>query len=241
MDALKLKEILDRHAQWVRNAGGEGADLSRADLSGADLSGANLSWADLSLADLSLADLRGADLSWADLSGADLSRADLSGADLSLANLSGANLSLANLAGANLAGANLSRADLSGADLSLANLSGANLSGAKHAELVCAQTIIAPQGDLIAWKKCRHSVIVKLLIPMHAQRSNATGRKCRAEVALVLEVIGADEGVSEYTDAVKYRKGELVHCDRWEENRWIECGGGIHFFLTREEAEAYEI
>ena len=25
----------------------------------------------------------------------------------------------------------------------------------------------------------------------------------------------------------------------WEEDRWIECGGGIHHFLTRTEAEAY--
>jgi hypothetical protein len=30
-----------------------------------------------------------------------------------------------------------------------------------------------------------------------------------------------------------------VRCDKWNEDRWIECGGGIHFFLTRIEAERH--
>jgi uncharacterized protein YjbI with pentapeptide repeats len=66
---LSLQVVLERHALWVRNEGGERAILSGADLSGADLSGA----------DLSGAILRGAILSGAILSGADLSGAILSG------------------------------------------------------------------------------------------------------------------------------------------------------------------
>jgi hypothetical protein len=31
-----------------------------------------------------------------------------------------------------------------------------------------------------------------------------------------------------------------VRCDTWNEDRWTECGGGIHFYLTREEAAAHE-
>jgi len=30
-----------------------------------------------------------------------------------------------------------------------------------------------------------------------------------------------------------------VRCDKWDDDRWNECSGGIHFFLTRAEAEAY--
>jgi hypothetical protein len=53
-------------------------------------------------------------------------------------------------------------------------------------------------------------------------------------------VIGAKEGVSVYTADIVYRVGEVVRCDVWNEDRWVECGGGIHFFLTRKEAELYD-
>jgi len=212
----------------------EKAVASRANLSRANLYGANLSRANLSRADLSRADLSRANLSRADLSGADLSGANLYGADLYGADLSGANLYGANLSGANLSGANLSRADLS-----RANLSRADLSGAKNAELVIAQTRILPDGDLIGWKKCKDGVIVKLAIPAAAKRSHAFGRKCRAEFADVLEVIGASSGVSSHDDKTEYRVGCRVAADRFDENWQEECSGGIHFFITRIEAENY--
>ena len=154
------------------------------------------------------------------------------------ANLYGADLSRADLSRANLSRANLSRADLSRADLYGADLYGADLSGANNAGLVIARTLIVPDGDLRVWKKCSNDVLVHLLIPSDARRSNATGRKCRAEFADVLEVVGADVGVSLHDGKTQYKKGERVACDKWEENRFIECAGGIHFYLTREEAEA---
>ena len=164
------------------------------------------------------------------------SRADLSGADLSGADLSGADLS-----GANLFGADLSGADLSGADLSGANLFGADLSRAKIDDITAARLSILPDcGDVIGWKKCRGDVIVKLLIKDDTPRSNATGRKCRAERATVLEVIGAEFGISKYDPKFEYIVGSEVVCHEWDANRWNECGGGIHFFITRIEAENYE-
>jgi uncharacterized protein DUF5758/pentapeptide repeat protein len=150
---------------------------------------------------------------------------------------SGADLYGANLHGANLYDANLHGANLHGADLRGANLHGANLHGAKNSELAQAQTSILPEGNIVGWKQCRGKVIVKLLIPQKARRSNAAGRKCRAEYAQVLRVFGATEGVSKYNETVIYRKGETVNCDDWNEDRWTECGGGIHFYLTRIEAE----
>jgi hypothetical protein len=167
-------------------------------------------------------------------------RANLSGADLYGADLSGANLSGADLYGANLSGANLYCANLSGADLS-----GANLSGAENAALVHAQTSIVPeQGAFEGWKKCADGVLVRLLIPAKAKRSNATGRKCRAEMVKVLEVVDKDgkpakRGVSKHDGKTEYVKGKVVKCDKWEENRFEECAGGIHFFITRIEAENY--
>ena len=162
------------------------------------------------------------------------SRANLTRANLHGANLSGANLSGANLTRANLYGANLSDANLSGA-----NLYGANLYGAKNTELAEAITSILPEGNIVGWKKCRQGVIVKLLIPQKARRSNATGRKCRTEYATVLHVFGAEYGVSSYDGVTEYHKGATVRCDTWNENRFVECGGGIRFYLTRIEAEAH--
>ena len=124
--------------------------------------------------------------------------------------------------------------------MSGANLSGADLSGADLSDFQKALLSILPDcGDVIGWKKCAGGVIVKLLIAEGVRRSNATGRKCRAESAVVLEVFGGDVGISQHDNKTTYRKGETVVCDKWEEDRWVECGGGIHFFITRAEAEAY--
>ncbi len=232
----ELKVILDNHKKWLF---GE-ADGVRANLSGANLSEANLSEANLSEANLFLANLSGANLSGANLSGANLFLANLSGANLSGANLYGANLSGANLSGANLFLANLSGADLSGANLSGANLSEADLSGANLSELIKARLSILPdEGDIIGWKKCKNDVIVKLLIKDGVKHSNATGRKCRAERAIVLEVFGAAVGISSHDNATEYVVGKEVVCDKWGEDRFVECAGGIHFFITRVEAENY--
>ena len=151
------------------------------------------------------------------------------------ANLSGANLSGANLYGANLYGANLYGANLYGADLSRANLS-----RAKNAELVIAQTRILPEGDIIGYKKCREDVIVKLLIPKEAKRSHAFGRKCRAEYAQVLEIFGSTLAVSKEDASFAYKVGDTVKPvepfnEKWQE----ECASGIHFFITKIEAENY--
>jgi uncharacterized protein YjbI with pentapeptide repeats len=171
---------------------------------------------------------------------ANLYGANLYGANLYGANLYGANLRGADLYGADLRGANLRGANLRGADLRGANLYGANLRGAKEIpELALAESNILPEGNIVGWKKCRNGVIVKLLIPQKAHRSNATGRKCRAEYIQVLRVYGAEEGISQHDGKTTYRKGEIVRCDEWNPDRWVECGGGIHFFLTRIEAENF--
>ena len=160
-------------------------------------------------------------------------------ANLAGANLAGAYLAGTNLAGAYLARANLAGANLAGAYLAGANLAGAYLAGAKNADLAIAKTRILPEGDLIGWKKCMQDVIVKLRIPEAAKRSHAFGRKCRAEYADVIEIIGADVGISKHDCSTEYRVGQRVIPHRFDENWAEECSSGIHFFITRLEAEAY--
>jgi hypothetical protein len=191
--------------------------------------------------------LMGVNLREANLREANLVEASLRGANLVEANLVGANLREASLRGARLVGANLMGANLVGANLEEANLREANLVGANlvGAKDICPTTVakltIVHEGQMIGWKKCADDVLVKLLIPAEARRSNATARKCRAEFVVVLDVLGGEVGTSMYDATVKYRRGETVRANKWEANRWIECGGGIHFFITREEAEAFSL
>jgi hypothetical protein len=200
-----------------------------ANLAGAYLAGANLAGANLD----------GANLAMANLAGANLARANLAGANLARANLAGANLAGANLAGANLDGAYLARANLAGA-----NLAGANLDGAQCADLAIARTRILPEGDIIGWKKLRDGLIAKLLIPAKAKRSHAFGRKCRAEYAKVLEIWNGKKAVKEGfsshdNGATAYRVGKVVKPDSFSKDWQTECTPGIHFFITRLEAEDY--
>ena len=206
-------------------------------------------------ADLRGAYLRHADLRDADLCDADLRDADLCDADLRDANLYGADLRDASLYGASLRGADLYGADLRDANLYGADLRDANLRDANHVKLSIAKISILPnEGDIIGWKKAwtddtmpPKSVIVKLLIPADAQRSNATGRKCRASTARVLDLQDKQgnslppdtTAYSGYDTDFTYKKGETIHVEDFDTNRWKECAPGIHFFITRIEAVEY--
>lgn len=199
--------------------------------------------------------LCGADLRGANLSDANLSYTDLRGADLWSANLRNVDLSYANLSDANLNRADLNGADLLGVNLSGADLSYADLSGANHVKLSIAKISILPdEGDIIGWKKAYvddtmppKPVIVKLLIPSDAQRSNATGRKCRASKARVLDLQDKQgnslppdtTAYSGHDTDFTYQKGETVHVEDFDTTRWHECATGIHFFITRIEAVEY--
>ena len=176
------------------------------------------------------ADLQGADLRGADLQGANLQGADLWGADLQGADLRGAYLQGADLQGAYLWRANLRRTDLQGADL----------------QKIYAVNTILPDGELIVWKKLRGDIIAKLLIPTKAKRVNAIGsRKCRFEYAKVLAIYDGEKEVNNgrgmHDSDFIYTVGETVKPDKFDDSPLIECSNGIHAFITRQEAEDYNI
>ena len=90
----------------------------------------------------------------------------------------------------------------------------------------------------------REGLIAKLRIPADAKRSNATGRKCRAEYAEVMEVVNAAGnavavGYSQHDHRFEYRAGDTVRPHAFDDDRWNECAPGIHFYITRAEAEAW--
>lgn len=204
-----LREILDKHVKWLNKEDGG----KRADFHHADLSGADLHGANLSRAKLVEANLSGADLRYTDMSGVNLCYADLSGGILRGANLLGA------------------------------RLSGTNLTDAVYKDTVL--NLQCPEeGSFIAWKKLADDNIAKLLIPEDAERSSATTRKCRASKAIVMAIYNKNgekisEGRSKHDFGFVYRVGKTVYPDSWDEDRWNECSNGIHFFMTRKEAEEY--
>ena len=169
-----------------------------------------------------------------------LEKATTQGADLQGADLRGVDLRGADLRGAYLRGVDLQDADLQDADLRGADLQDAYLRGAKNAATAIAMTRILPEGTLIGWKALRNGVIAKLMIPEYAKRSHAFGRKCRCEFAEVLELHGAEVGYSIHDANFAYRVGDVVKPHEWSEDWQKECAGGIHFWITRAEAEAWQ-
>ena len=172
------------------------------------------------------ANLSWTDLRWANRKGANLKGANLKGANFEGANLSGANFEGANFEGANLSWTDLGEAYLKGAYLGEAYLKGANL---PHFQ-ICPE-----DGDFIAWKKVVGGVI-KLLVPKEAKRtSSLVGRKCRAEFVVVLE----GSGTSTHDYVTQYAPGLTVYPDKYDDDIRVECTSGIHFFMTKREAEEY--
>lgn len=257
----ELQDIIESHKKWLNGYGGERANLCGADLSDtdlrnvnlhhallihADLRNANLSGIDLCGVDLSDARLCNADLSCAIINAANLSYADLSGVNLCYTNLCNTDLHNANISDANLCGTNLSGANLSRANLSRANLRGTDLSKLIYDEDTAFYALQCPEtGSFIGYKKA-HGYIVELEILADAKRSSATSRKCRCSAAKVLSITtisGKSTKVKEIASNrdsnFVYRVGEIVRVDCFDENRWNECSTGIHFFITRSEAERY--
>lgn len=216
--------------------------------------------------DDAILDLRNVILENMDLSGWDLHRIDFSKSDflnvkLDDCNLEGiracntlfkeislknVNLKNAVLCEADFRGCNLSGADICGADMFAAMLYRADLSGVRSDEKTKFFKLYCPETDaFIAWKVCFNRRIVRLLVPKDAVRVSGTTNEVRCNKAKVLSVKSIDEKET-YPDAHSYvdedfiyRTGEMVYAKNFNPNRFIESGGGIHVWLTRDEAVAY--
>jgi hypothetical protein len=123
-----------------------------------------------------------------------------------------------------------------------------------------AKPTLPKHGKIIGWKKLRDKLIAKLEIPARAKRVMCQGptRKCRASVARVLTIyIGCPHarkwneehgqtnetrsGVSCFSRTLAhYVVGKTVIADMFDPRPNVECSHGINFFLSREEAEAYD-
>lgn len=150
------------------------------------------------------------------------------------------------LVGTDFQASSLNEADISGANLFHAKLENADLTAiisditTKFFALHCPV-----KGAFLGYKKCYGHRIVQLLIPSEARRSSATTTCCRCDKAKVLSIKDMhtyknyNEAVSYVDDHFIYRVGEWVEAENFNPNRWVDSTGGIHFWLTQNEAENY--
>lgn len=108
------------------------------------------------------------------------------------------------------------------------------------------------EGSFRGYKIARdgsYPAMVKLIIPADAKRSSGNERKCRCDKAFVEEIIplfGPFKGEkvmtarSDHDPNFFYHAGQMVGpITNFEEDRWITCAAGIHFFMNKNEALSY--
>lgn len=101
-----------------------------------------------------------------------------------------------------------------------------------------------PEGDIIVWKKLYCGYLAKLLIPADVERVTNISNKCRAKMAKVLEILtptgeNAQQMCSYHNTCFLYEVGKDVVAENWDNNPLNTCAGGIHFFMTKKQAEDY--
>lgn len=179
-----------------------------------------------------------ANFGWANLTGANLTGANLTRAYFYDADLTGADLTDANLTGADLGGADLTLANLTRANLTRANLTDVSLGGAELPDFQIPQNV-----ELTVYKKLRDNVVAELLIPAYASRTaTPVDNKCRASEAKVIALHGttSTEVSSLRDEGFIYKLGATVKPNDYNPDIRVACTNGIHFFMRREEAEAYD-
>jgi co-chaperonin GroES (HSP10) len=212
MENVTLKTILEQHTLWLNSNKKEGkrADLTCANLYGAYLIGANLTGADLRYANLI--------------------RSILIDTDLTGANLTGAKLYGAYLIGANLTGAILTNTTLAGADLTHTIL---------DEKEQCRKGVVLTE-SMIGYKKSNEGKIITLEMPIGAKVFSINNNKRRTNKAKVIDMQGETEFSSMHDNSFKYHVGDEIEIKDFDERYNVECSTGIHFFLTREEAENFK-
>nr|DAI01952.1 MAG TPA: pentapeptide repeat protein [Caudoviricetes sp.] len=236
----KINKALKLHKKRLNGPGGEKVNFSYNDLSTIDICSADFRSVDFRSASFRSAIIQNIDFSDANLCGVDFRFAKICNSKLCDADLTNADFSDCGLSNCDLSNCDLRNANFFGAKLSNVKLDGVIYNGGTHFfALQCPE-----EGSFIGWKKCCDDRIVKLLIPEDAKRSSATTRKCRCDKAKVLEIWDKNgnliqKAYSKNDADFVYRIGETVSVPNFDEDRWQECAPGIHFFITRKEAEMY--
>lgn len=237
---------------YMRCATLTGAKIHRSSFEGANLAEASfmdaaISHTNMEKTIMARADITGASLYVVLMCGADLSGASFEGSKLGHVNMRMAVLSSANFASAQIREsccfehAHLTNATFASASIwidtsfDFADLHGCEFDGEEKNRL--GRILDRP---VTGYKKSMEGDIVTLEIPAGAIVFSVNNRKCRTNRAKVVDTNGKPELSSIFDRGFKYRVGdEIVPKGEFDLMYNAECASGIHFFLTREEAERY--
>lgn len=136
----ELKEKIDAHSKWLRNAGGERLNLDGADLQGMDLSDIDLSKARLNGANLGATTLYGTVLEGAELKEANFSGAKIKDTTFSTADMYSAIFDDAEIIDAYFDNANLAYASFINTTCKRTRFTGAALRYAKFVNANCRES-----------------------------------------------------------------------------------------------------
>ncbi len=233
MRKVSIHELNEVLAQRTFDCKGK---LTEVEFEPMDLTGYDLSNMDFTLSSFQNVTLRGVNFSNSSVENALFDKCDLHGANFENANMRTGSFRYCDMGECNIKGANLY-----GAVLEFANLEGIiSDENTQWFRLHCPE-----KGAFLGYKKCVNNRMVQLLIPADAKRTSATLNSCRCNKAKVLTIKSFDfkenfdEAWSLVDENFVYRKGEWVEVKNFNENRWQDSTTGIHYWLTREEAEAY--
>lgn len=201
----------------------------------------DLSGEDLSNMDFTLSSFQNTVLDGVDFEGSTVENALFDGCSMRKANFRNAKMVTASFRYCDMRECNIEGANLYGAVLEFAKLDGiVSDEGTQWFRLHCPE-----KGAFLAYKKCVNDRMVQLLVPADAKRTSATLPSCRCNKAKVLTIKSFDfkenfdEAWSLVDENFVYRRGEWVEVKNFNEDRWQDSTTGIHFWLTRAEAEAY--
>lgn len=201
----------------------------------------DLSGTDLSNMDFTLSSFQNTVLNHVDFENSSVENALFDGCSMKGANFKNAKMVTASFRYCDMRECNIEGADLFGAVLEFADLEGiVSSEETKWFRLRCPE-----KGAFLGYKKCVNDRMVQLLIPADAKRTSATLPSCRCNKAKVLTIKSFDfqenfdEAWSLVDENFIYKKGEWVEVKNFNENRWQDSTTGIHFWMSRAEAEAY--
>lgn len=183
-----------------------------------------------------------AELCDGDFRGADLSSCDFRWTDIDYVCFDNANLSNVDMRWTkNSYWASFQEANMEDIELDGSPVNDESVEGAKNLfiPMVCPE-----EGSFIAWKKCRDGKVAKIQILENALRTGGTRYTCRASEVLILEIYDGeetcDEAVNISDDKVIYHKGDYIKDEEEFDSSINHNGTGIHFYITRAEAERAE-
>ena len=208
---------------------------------------------DYCIEDMSLEkmDLSNIDFSWSDIRNVSFRGSILQSCIFDNTLFIDTDFSYSDLRGSSFAGSNLRKCILYSCDARGVNFYTSLLEGANLEKIITDEStqyfrLRCPEsGYFKGYKKCFNQMMVTLLIPKDAGRSSATSDTCRCSKARVLEISNLDRSQF-YTEAYSYvdsnfvyRLGEMAVASNYNEDRWSDSTGGIHFYMTWDEAAGY--